>query len=294
MPTSGANDAIMQVGMLEPNSTLPLAATTNGTITMDLMPAPQGGVHCQHQASKSPSCKIKKAWLDNSNSFGAALSPIRDGSTSFGSLTPTPFCMPQFTSMSWKVTTEARACSLSRDSDLLAGPHDQMEVFPMDFGQSLPPTMPVPNVSGSQLVGGSVYASLFPPTIGAGGTTLNSAQAEELYMLASKCRLLSVGLACGFCQLSGEEAAGRLQALATTQEILHKPQGDASNAWEESHVPLLMHVTKFDAKLGMYLGDANKDMTDKANEIWTCIQAIAMASDMTPDMHLGLALFLLD
>ena len=33
---------------------------------------------------------------------------------------------------------------------------------------------------------------------------------------------------------------------------------------------------------------------DKAMEIWTHIQAMAMASDMTPNAHLGLALFLLD
>ena len=45
VPTSGANDAVMQGGMPEPDSTLPLAATTEGTITTDLMPAPQGGVH---------------------------------------------------------------------------------------------------------------------------------------------------------------------------------------------------------------------------------------------------------
>ena len=56
----------------------------------------------------------------------------------------------------------------------------------------------------------------------------------------------------------------------------------------------LMHVMKFDAKLGTYLSDANRDMTDKAKEIWMHIQAMAMASDMTPDAHLGLALFLLD
>ena len=55
-----------------------------------------------------------------------------------------------------------------------------------------------------------------------------------------------------------------------------------------------MHVTKFDAKLGMYLGDANKDMMDKAMEIWMHVQAMAPASDMTPDVHLRLALFLLD
>ena len=59
-------------------------------------------------------------------------------------------------------------------------------------------------------------------------------------------------------------------------------------------MPLLVHVMKFDAKLGTYLGDANKDMMDKAKEIWTCIQAMAMALDMSPDMHLGLTLFLLD
>ena len=218
MPTSGANDVIMQGGMPEPDSTLPPAATTNGTITTDLMPAPQGGVCHQHQVSKSPSRKIKKAWLDDSNSSGATLSPIGDGI-----LAPTPFCAPQFTSTPGKAMTEARAHSLSRDSNLLAGPHDQMEVFPMDFGWSLPPTMPIPSISGSQLVGGSMYAPLFPLTIGARGTTLNSAQAEELYTLTSKCRFLSVGLACSFCQLSGEEAASRLQALATAQEILHKP-----------------------------------------------------------------------
>ena len=119
--------------------------------------------------------------------------------------------------------TEARVCSLSRDSDSLADPHDQMEVFPMDFRQPLPPTMPVPSISGSHLVGGSMYAPLFPLTIGARGTTLNSAQAEEIYMLTSECRLLSIGPACGFCQLSGEEAASRLQAPATAQEILCKP-----------------------------------------------------------------------
>ena len=60
MPTSGANDAVMQGGMLEPDSTLPLAATTNGTIATDLMPAPQGGVCRQHQASKSPAVKSKR------------------------------------------------------------------------------------------------------------------------------------------------------------------------------------------------------------------------------------------
>ena len=113
-------------------------------------------------------------------------------------------------------------------------------------------------------------------------------------MLASKCRLLSICLARGFCQLSGEEAVSRLQALAATQDILRKPRGDVSNAWEESHAPLLTHVTEFNAKLGMYLGDANKDMMDKAEEVWIHIQAMAKASDMAPDAHLGLALFLLD
>ena len=49
MPTSGANDAVIQGGMSKPHSTLPLAATTNRTIAADLMPAPQGGVCCQHQ-----------------------------------------------------------------------------------------------------------------------------------------------------------------------------------------------------------------------------------------------------
>ena len=294
MPTSGANDTVMQGGTLEPDSTLPPAATTTGTITTDLMPAPQGGVCHQHQASKSPSHKIKKAWLDNSNSSRATLSLIRDGSASFGSLVPTPLHMPQFTSTPGKATTEARARSLSRDSDSLAGPHDQMEVFPMDFGWSLPPTTPVPSISGSQLVGRSMYAPPFPLTIGVRGATLSSAQVEELYMLASECRLLSIGLACGFCQLSGEEAVSRLQVLATTQKILHEPRGDTSNAWEESHMPLLAHVTKFNAKLKTYLGDANKDMMDKAKEIWMCIQAMAMASDMPPNAHLGLALFLLD
>ena len=294
VPTSSANDAVMQGGMLEPDSIFPLAAKTTGTITTDLMPVPQGGVLRQHQASKSPSHEIKKAQLDNSNSSGATLSLIGDGSVSFRSLAPTPFRTPQFTSMPGKAMTEARAHSLSRDSNSLAGPHDQMEVFPMDFRWSLPPTKPVPSISGSQLVGGSMYAPPLPPTIGTRGATLNSAQAEELYTLASECRLLSIGLVRGFCQLSGEEAAGRLQALAATQEILCKPQGDTSNAWEESHVPLLMHIMKFDAKLGMYLGDASKDMTDKAKEIWTRIQAVATASDITPDAHLRLTLFLLD
>ena len=164
----------------------------------------------------------------------------------------------------------------------------------MDFGWPLSPTTPVPSISGSQLVGGSVYALPFPLTIGTRDTTLNSAQVEELSTLASECRLLSIVLAHGFCQLSGEEAASRLQALAATQKILRKPRGDASNTWEESLAPLLAHVTKFDAKLGMYLGDANKYMMDKAKEIWTRIQAMATASDMPPDAHLGLALFLLD
>ena len=158
MPTSGTNDAIMQGGMPEPDSILLSTATTTGTVAMDLMPAPQGGVCHQCQASKSPSSKIKKAWLDDSSSSGATLSLIRDGSTSFGSLTPTPFHTPQFTSMPGKATTKARVCSLSRDSNSLAGPHDQMEVFPTDLGWSLPPTTPIPSISGSQLVGGSMYA----------------------------------------------------------------------------------------------------------------------------------------
>ena len=232
--------------------------------------------------------------MDDSNSSRATLSLIRDGSVSFRSLTPTPFHAPQFTSTPGKATMEARVHSLFRDSDSLAGPHDQMEVFLMDFRWSLPPTTPVPSISESQPVGGSMYAPLFPLTIGTGGATLNSAQVEELYTLASEYRLLSMGLACGFCQLSGEKAASRLQALAITQEILCKPRGDASNVWEESYVPLLVYVTKFDAKLGMYLGDANKDMTDKATEIWTHIQAVTTVSDTTPDACLGLALFLLD
>ena len=242
--------------MPEPHSTLPPTATTKGTVAADLMPAPQCGVHHQCQVSKSPSCEIKKVWLDDSSSSGATLSLFGDSSTSFRSLAPTPFHVPQFTSMPGKAMMEARVHSLSWDSDSLAGPHDQMEVFPMDFRWSLPPTTPIPSMSESQPVGSSVYAPPFPLTIGAGGTIT---QAEELYMLTSKCRLLSIGLACGFCQLSGEEAVSRLQALAAAQEILHKPQGDASNAWEESYAPLLAHVTKFDAKLGTYLGYANKD-----------------------------------
>ena len=59
-------------------------------------------------------------------------------------------------------------------------------------------------------------------------------------------------------------------------------------------MPLLMHLTEFDAKLGMYLGDANKDMTDKAEEIWMHIQAMATASDMAPDAHLVLMSFMLE
>ena len=294
MLTSGAGDAIVQGGMLEPDSTLSPAATTNGTITADLMPAPEGRVHHQCPVSRSPSHETKKVWLDDSNSSGATLSLIGDGSASFKSLAPTPVCMPQFTSTPGKATTEARACSLSRDRDSLTGPHDQTEVFLTDFGWPLPPPTPIPSIPGSQPVGGSVYAPPLPLTIDAGSTTLNSAQVEELYTLASECRLLSIRLACGFCQLSGEEAVSRLQALTTAQEILHKPQRDPCNAWEESYVPLIVHVTKLDAKLGMYLDDANKDMTDKAMEIWMRIQAMAMASDMTPNVHLGLALFLLD
>ena len=111
--------------MPEPDSTLPPAATTNGTVAADLMPAPQGGVCHQHQVGKSPSHEIKKAWLDDSNSSGTTLSLIGDGSASFGSLAPTPFRTLQFTSMPGKATTEARVHSLSRDSDSLAGPHDQ-------------------------------------------------------------------------------------------------------------------------------------------------------------------------
>ena len=292
--TSSVGDAVMQSGTPEPDSTLPPAATTNGTIATDLMPAPQGGVCHQRQASKSPSHKIKKAQLDNSNSSGVTLSLIGDRSMSFGSLTPTPLHVLQFTSMPRKATTEAWVRSLSRDSDSLAGPHDQTEVFPTDFGQPLPPPMPIPSISGSQPVGSSAYAPPFPLTIGTGGATLNLTQAEELYTLASECRLLSISLVRSFFQLSGEEAVSRLQALAITQEILHKPRGVAGNAWKESYAPLLMHVMKFDAKLGMYQGDANKDVTDKAMEIWMCIQAMATALEMTPNMHLGLTLFLLD
>ena len=284
----------MQGGTPEPNPTLPPAATTEGTVAANLMPAPQGGVCHQCQVSKSPSCKIKKVWLDDSNSSGATLSLIGDISASFRSLAPTPVHMPSFTSMPRKAMTEARAHSLSRDSDSLASPHDQTEVFLTDFGWPLPPPTPIPSISGSEPVGSSIYALPFPLTIGTGGATLNSAQAEELYMLASKCRLLSIGFAHGFCQLSGEEAASWLQALTAAQEILSKPREDASNAWEESYMPLLAHVAEFNAKLGTYLDDANKDMMDKATEIWMHIQAMAMVSDMTPDMRLGLALFLLD
>ena len=112
-----------------------------------------------------PAMKSKRHGWTTPNSSGATLSLIGDGSASFKSLTPTPFHMPQFTSMLGKATTEARAHSLSRDSDSLAGPHDQTEVFPTDFGPSLPPTTPIPSISGSQLVGGSVYAPPFPPTM---------------------------------------------------------------------------------------------------------------------------------
>ena len=59
-------------------------------------------------------------------------------------------------------------------------------------------------------------------------------------------------------------------------------------------MPLLAHVMEFDTKLGMYLGDTNKDMTDKAGENRTRIQAMVTASDMAPDTHLRLTLFLLD
>ena len=147
-PTSGAGNAIMQGGMPEPDSTLPLAVTANGTIATDLRPAPQGGVCHQHQVSKSPSHKIKKAQLDDSNSSGATLSLIGYGSASFGSLAPTPICAPQFTSTPGKATTKARVRSLSRDSDSLAGPHDQTEVFPTDFRQPLPPLCSFPASQG--------------------------------------------------------------------------------------------------------------------------------------------------
>ena len=51
---------------------------------------------------------------------------------------------------------------------------------------------------------------------------------------------------------------------------------------------------EFDANLGMYLHDVSTDMTDKAEEIWMHIQAMAKVLDMAPDAHLRLALFLLD
>ena len=181
---------------------------------------------CQHPKAKCTT-NVKRADLPalkpKRHSSEATLFLIGDGSASFGSLTPTPVHAPQFTSTPRKATTKARVHSLSRDSDSLASPHDQTEVFPMDFGWPLPPPTPIPSISGSQPVGGSVYAPLFPLTIGAGGATQNSAQVEELYTLASKCRLLSIDLACGFCQLSGEEAENRLQALTAAQEILYKP-----------------------------------------------------------------------
>ena len=41
-PTSSAGDAVVQRCTPEPDSTLPVAATTNGTIAADLMPAPKG------------------------------------------------------------------------------------------------------------------------------------------------------------------------------------------------------------------------------------------------------------
>ena len=76
-PTSGANDAVMQGGMPEPDSALPPAATTTGTVTVDLMPAPQGGVRHQRQASKSPSHKIKKVRLDDSQQLRGSSLPYR-------------------------------------------------------------------------------------------------------------------------------------------------------------------------------------------------------------------------
>ena len=94
MPTSSANDAIMQGGMPEPNSTLPLAATTEGMVAMDLMPAPQGRVCRQHQVSKSPSHKIEKARLDDSNSSRATLFLIGDSSASLRSPTQLPSTRP--------------------------------------------------------------------------------------------------------------------------------------------------------------------------------------------------------
>ena len=282
----------MQGGTPEPDSTLPPTATTTGTIAADLMPASQGGVHHQHQASKSPSHKIKKAQLDDSNSSRATLFLIGDGSVSFRSLTPTAFHTPQFTSTPEKAMTKARAYSLSRDSDSLAGPHDQMEVFLMYFGQSLPPTTLVSSISGSQLVSGSMYAPPFPPTtlrhhteLGTSGGTLHA----RLQMQAPQCQPCTQLLPA----LWGRGCEQVASSSCHPGDPVQAPR-DTSNAWEESYAPLLTHVTKFNAKLGTYLGDANKDMTDKAKEIWMCIQAMATALDMSPNMHLGLTLFLLD
>ena len=94
MLTSGANGAIMQGGTPEPDSTLSPAATTNGTVATDLMPVPQGGVCHQHQVSKSPSCKIKKAWLDDSNSSGTTLSLIRTEAHPLEALPQPPLACP--------------------------------------------------------------------------------------------------------------------------------------------------------------------------------------------------------
>ena len=148
MPTSGTNDAIMQGGMPEPDSILLSTATTTGTVAMDLMPAPQGGVCHQCQASKSPSSKIKKAWLDDSSSSGATLSLIRDGSTSFRSLTPTPFHTPQFTSMPGKATTKARVCSLSRDSNHWLAPMIRRKSSQWTSGGHFLPLHPFPASQG--------------------------------------------------------------------------------------------------------------------------------------------------
>ena len=64
MPTSGANDTIMQGGTPEPDSTLLPAATTEGTITADLMPAPKVECTTSIKRANLPATKSKRhSWM---------------------------------------------------------------------------------------------------------------------------------------------------------------------------------------------------------------------------------------
>ena len=111
---------------------------------------------CQHpkvectasvKRANLPAAKSKRhGWM--TPTAQGQLSPIRDGSTLFRSLTPTPIRVPQFTSTSGKAKTKARVHSLSRDSDSLAGPMIRWKSSHRTLGGHFLPLHPFPASQG--------------------------------------------------------------------------------------------------------------------------------------------------